>query len=140
VTSANLELVQSLYASWERGDFGSAVWADPEIEYVVADGPTAGTFAGHAGLREAHRDFLIAWKDWNVAADDYRELGDARILVLFRFSALGRSSGLDVARIRTQGASLFELRDGLVTKLVQYLDRETALRELGLGPEIDSTR
>jgi ketosteroid isomerase-like protein len=39
VPSANVEVVRSIYADWERGDYGSVEWAHPEIEYVIADGP-----------------------------------------------------------------------------------------------------
>jgi hypothetical protein len=32
--SANLGLVRSLFEAWERGDYSSTGWADPQIEFV----------------------------------------------------------------------------------------------------------
>jgi len=133
--SESLDLVRSLYAAWEHGDFGSAEWAHPEIELVIADGPAPGNWSGLAGMAGGMRDFLIGWEDFRGWADEYRELDGERVFVLTHFSARGKTSGLDVGEMRTEGAHLFHVRDGKVTKLVIYWDRNRALADLGLAPE-----
>jgi ketosteroid isomerase-like protein len=132
VASANLDLVCSIYAAWERGDYSSADWAHPEIEYVGADGPAPGGSTGLAGMAESFRDWLSTWQEWRVEAEEYRELDAERVLVLFHFSARGKTSGLEVGQLGTKGASLFHLRGGKVTRLVQYLDRAKAFEAVGL--------
>jgi hypothetical protein len=44
-------------------------------------------------------------------------------------------SGLALEQIRTQGASLFQIRGGKVTRFVAYSDRDWALTSLGLAPQ-----
>jgi ketosteroid isomerase-like protein len=136
--SANLDLVRSIYAAWERGESDSTEWAHPQIEYVLADGPSPGTWTGLAGRAQAARDFLSAWEGFQVEAEGYRELDTERVLMLTRFSGRGKASGLELEQMRAKGARVFHIRDGKVTKLVNYIDRERAFAELGLAAEVDS--
>ena len=136
-TSANLELVRSIYAAWERGDYDSANSAHPEIEFVMIDGPAPGSWSGLAGMAEGFRGWLNAWEGYRVAAEEYRELDDDRVLVLNRSSGRGKTSGLELEQMQPKAASLFQLREGKVTKYVIYWDRERAFADLGLAPEID---
>jgi ketosteroid isomerase-like protein len=140
MASANVDLVRSIYAAWERGDFSSVEWAHPEIELVIADGPEPGRWTGVAGLGEGWRGRMGAWEDWRAKAEDYRELDDERVLVLVRYSGRGRTSGLELGQVGTNGAVLFHLGDGKVTRLVGYRMRDDALADLGLATEADSSQ
>ena len=138
MASANLDLVQSLFAAWERGDFSSVEWAHPEIEFVIADGPAPGSWRGPTGMAEAWRELLSAWENYRGEVDEYRELDGGRVLVLVRRSARGKRSGLVLPQPWTKGAQLFHVQGGKVTRIVFHFDRERALADLGLAPETGS--
>ena len=131
--SANLDLVRSIYADWERGDFSRADWADPEIEYVRAEGPEPGTWSGLTGLAEGTRVYRDAFDELRLVADEYRELDDERVLVLVHRVARGKASGLEL--VQASGAELFHICGGSVIKAIWYWDRDRALADLGLAPE-----
>ena len=130
--SANLDLVRSIFADWERGDFSRSDWADTSIEWVAVDGPVTGTWTGLAGLAEGTREVLGAFEDARVEPEDYRELDSERILVFVRYGGRGKTSGLEFEQLRTTSAWLVEIHDGMVTKFVRYWDRDRALADLGL--------
>jgi ketosteroid isomerase-like protein len=132
VASANLELVRSIYAAWERGDFSSTDWAHPEIDFVIPDGPNPGRWRGLGGLAEGARKFLSPWEDFRFDAEEY-ELDEERVLVLTRRSGRGKTSGVVLEQMGSKGAALFELRGGEVTRLVFYFDPERASADLGLA-------
>ena len=138
MASANVELVRSIFVAWARGDYSSSEWAHPDIEYVHASGPAPGLWRGKAAMAASWREFLGAWEDWSVQADEYRELDDERVLVLTHYRGRGKASGLDLEQMETRGASLFHIRDSRVTKLVLYWDPERVLVDAGLDPGGDS--
>jgi hypothetical protein len=135
MSSPNLDLVRSINTAHERGDFSSIEWAHPEIEYVIADGPSPGRWTGVDGMSEAFRENLIGWKDFRTEVDEYRELDGGRVLVLTRSTAQGKSGGLVVGQMRTRGAALYEVSAGRVRRLVYYWERGRALADVGLAPE-----
>ncbi len=132
--SENLDLVRSIYAAWERGDYYRSVeWAHPEIEFVVMDGLNPGTLWGVDALEGNWREFQGAWEDYGMKAEDYRQLDDERILVMVRLSGRGKASGLEVAQTGSRAATIFTVREGKVRKLVVYWDGDRALADLGLS-------
>ena len=106
MSSANVELVRSIFTAWERGDFGSAEWADPGIEFVSADGPAPGTWTGVTWMAQSWGEVLSAFDGLHVKVDEYLELDEHRLLVLFRFCGRGKTSGVDLRQMQAEVANL----------------------------------
>ena len=125
-----MELLRALYSRWERGDFASVDWADPDIEFAIADGPSPVQVRGLAAMARTWGEAISPYENLTVAAEEYRELDSERVLVLTRNEGRARGSGFDIGRILTPGANLFHIRDGRVVKLVLYFNRENAPADL----------
>ena len=131
--SANLELVRRIVSDWERGDFSSADWAHPEIEFEVADGIMAGRWQGVEAMAESWADILRSFSELRAEPEEIREVGDGCVLLLLKNAGRGRASGLEVGDVSPHAANVFYVRDGKVTRLVIYWDRDQALGDLGLA-------
>jgi ketosteroid isomerase-like protein len=135
MASTNVELVRSIYAAWDRGDFRSVEWAHPEIEYALVGLPdVSGNWKGVAEMTEAWRRWLTSWEDFRTEGEEYRELDDERVLVLAHWTGRGKTSGMELGQMRTRAATLFHVRENRVTRIVGYFDREDAFADLGLPP------
>jgi catechol 2,3-dioxygenase-like lactoylglutathione lyase family enzyme/ketosteroid isomerase-like protein len=130
--SGNVDVVRSIFAAWERGELRSVDWADPDIEFVFADGPDPGTWRGHAGLADAFRDWLSAFGGFRLQASEFRELDDERVLTLSFAGGHGKASGLNIRQAQAKCVHLFHIRGRRVTKLVVYFDHERAFADLDL--------
>ena len=128
--SENLDLVRSIYAGWERGDFTSGDWADPEIEFGFADGPEPGSWTGIKNMADRYIEWLRGWRDFRGEPERFIEVDDTRILVFVHNTGRGRTSSLEMDQRSV--ANLFEIHAGRVTRLVLYWDRDRALADVGL--------
>ena len=116
--SENLDLVRSIVADWERGDFTSAEWADDKIEFVLPDGPDPGSWTGIAAMGEAWGRRISTAESFRIEAEEFRELDDERVLVFTPVSGRSKTNGLDLGQMSRKGATLFHISNGKVTRLV----------------------
>ena len=122
-----MEIARSIYASWAAGDYSSAEWARPDIEFVsIFDRAES---RGLEALDKRWREVLDAYEDLAILPEKFVDLG-SRVLVLVRFSGRGKGSGAPVTNF--VGANLFTFEDGKVVRLVLYSDRDEALEAAGL--------
>jgi ketosteroid isomerase-like protein len=124
-----VDVVRSLHAAWERGDYSSVDWAHDEIEFVMqADFfPEPGTYHGLAAMRRAWSGWLRAWDGFRISESGLIDLND-RVVAFYTIRARGRSSGIDVeARV----ANVFIFRAGKVVRL-ELVTRAQGLKEAGI--------
>jgi ketosteroid isomerase-like protein len=134
--SPNLDLVRSIYAAWERGDFSSTDWAfDPEVEFArlgrpdFAIGEQLGEWRGLGEMRVALLDWMRSWENIRIEAERVDDLGD-RVLVLSRQSGRGKRSGVP---LDFEYGDIFTIRNGKIVRWELYLERADALAAAALS-------
>jgi ketosteroid isomerase-like protein len=70
------------------------------------------------------------WEDYHPISEEFRDLGDGRVLVLGRFHARGRASGVEV---ESPAAWVSEVRGGKIFRVRIYADEPSALASLGVA-------
>ena len=128
MSAENVELVRRIYSAWERGDFSESWWCAEDFEFQLPDGPYPGIHHGAAGMARAWREWLQGWRSFHTRLVQVRDLGD-RVLAVNRFGGEGRTSGLVPDAL---GATVWDIRDGKVTRLAPYVRLENALADLGI--------
>ena len=132
MSQENLELVRSISAAHERGDYGSAEWAHPDIEYVIVGGLTPGSWKGRAAMARAAGELFSTSDEHRTVVEEVRPLDGERVLVLCHTSGRFKASGIELDAAQRQVAELYQVRDGKVIRHVVYFDRADAFAELGL--------
>jgi ketosteroid isomerase-like protein len=129
LSQENVELAQRILGHLVAT--GQVLWdkADREIEVHDHDTPDQGDYLGHEGLARWLEDWGAAWAGWSIEPDEFIDAGSA-VVIFIRMKAEGRGSGIKVDR---QDALVYEIRNGMVTRVDYYNDRKQALKAAGLA-------
>jgi uncharacterized protein len=128
--SANVAVVREFVEAFNRRDIDfMTARLDPEIE--LSEWPTApgaGTYRGHDGVRRAFDSWFEAWAWMQVEIVDVVEADD-RTMVTLRQRAKGKGSEVEV---EIESFNVYTVRDGKLTRLELFTEREPALAAAGL--------
>jgi SnoaL-like domain len=102
----------------------------PDAELDATDRPDGKVWHGRDGVAQAMREWSGTWENWQVEIEQIIDLGDDRVLLLWREEGEGKSSGVKIGH---EGGTLFTIRDALIVKAVIHLGRDRALEAAGLS-------
>jgi ketosteroid isomerase-like protein len=128
MSQENLEIVQSLYEGWLRGEIGLDK-LDPEISMVESQTlPGAASAYGIAAVERYIRSFAKHWEQIRFEPQEYIDAGE-HVVVVARLSGRGKKSGVEVVRT---WAYVWTVRGRKALSMVGYGDRAEALKAVGL--------
>jgi ketosteroid isomerase-like protein len=134
MSQENVEIVRRMYEAWlaqderavfETFDADIELNPDPEAAWVGI----GQVYRGHAGMRSYMASVYEAFEGYRPEVEELIDVGD-QVLTLAIEHGKGRGSGADVQANRT--AHLWTLRDGRAVRLDLYLNRDKALKAVGL--------
>jgi len=128
----NLKTLRALYDKWARGEFWDVSAYDPEIEFVLAPSlPEPGTYHGYEGMERGFRgSWLESWNELVFEAEEFLVAGDGRIVVLYRQTGIGKTSG---AETELHGGHVWTMRAGRAVRLEVHAHQREALEAAGLS-------
>jgi ketosteroid isomerase-like protein len=129
MSQENVEVLKESIERFNRDDIpGVLRLMDPEIRFEHRMAELQGDFTGVEAVGDWFADLDRHFDHWRIDCDDFRDLGD-RVLALGTLHAVGQGSGVEAEVPYTVVATF---RNGLVTRFIDYGDRERALEAAGL--------
>jgi ketosteroid isomerase-like protein len=126
--SENLDLVRSIYAAWNAGDWGLEHFS-PDVEWSLGMLDQPDRMHGRDALLDAWKHYWGSWKPgarWEMT--ELQPLGHRQVLACGRLYAVGRKSGVEVG---TPMVQLWTVEAGLVMSMLSFGDRVTAMKATG---------
>jgi ketosteroid isomerase-like protein len=142
VSRENVEICRRGFEEFEaglaRGDpgamFDSGTFA-PDAEWIPPPQDSPGMRSVYRG-REEFVEFIRTWTEdfegWSIRLERLIDAGDDRVVGLFHHRATGKRSGVPV---ELHMALVYELEEGRVIRIWNFLDPAEALEAVGLSKQ-----
>jgi ketosteroid isomerase-like protein len=137
MSEENVEIVRKLFAAFgsvnldefERCFDEVREIVDPEVEWVAAPQSLLASdeYRGYDGVRRFWTQFLSAWEEYRVEAEELIDAGD-KVVAVLRLS--GRTNELEIGQLRS---SLLTLREGRIVRIEPFASKDGALEAAGLS-------
>ena len=128
MSQENVETAKRAMGSYNTRDLDYELLT-PDFEWTTAmAGVDNEVMRGREGIDNYYESLDAAWERVRIFGGEFRDLGD-RVLWLGQMEGRGRGSG---ATVVSPAASLYEFRDGMISRIRSFLDHGEALRAAGL--------
>ena len=129
MSEANVETAKRAMDSYNTRDLDYELMT-PDFEWTTAmAGVDNEVMRGREGIDNYYESLDAVWEHVRVFGGEWRDLGD-RVLWLGQMEGRGRGSG---ATVVSPAASLYEFRDGRISRIRSFLDHGEALRAADLA-------
>jgi ketosteroid isomerase-like protein len=130
VSQENVELVRALIADTNQGGEMSLKGLHASVEWHLdSNHPDQRILKGHADVATYFAQWSEAFDEIRMQADDYLDRGDH---VVMPFIAHGRLRG-SASQVSLAETWVFEVRDGLIVGVREFLSTDEALKAVGLS-------
>ena len=131
MSEENVQIVQSAFAEFDRGNFWVPEVFDPSVRIVWLEslGPIPAQSVGLEQLGSVIKAWFESWERVTLSAERIIDAGD-QVVVIATWRARGKASG--VATDWRHG-EVWTMRDGRATEVMTYRNPEEALEAARLS-------
>jgi len=137
MSQENVEACRQNIEAWERDDLDSwLATMDPIVEWHAAverlvEG-TENFYRGHEGMRRLWHFWRTESEDFEIEAQELRDAGDDRVVLLGRIRWRGLASGIAT---ESPIGMVITVRGGKIIRSMDYLTHQEALEAVGLSEQ-----
>jgi ketosteroid isomerase-like protein len=122
----NADVIRELTRLWNAGDQEGVLqmYAEDAVQQTGPHWPERATYRGHAAIRAAMDEWQTMWETTSLAVESLEEVGPDQVVALGAWHIRGRASGIEG---EMPLFILFTVREGKVTRLEWFEDRDSAV-------------